>query len=289
MRVIDAFEQPVQTIALSPDGRYMAATAGTELAVWDWISGECIQFVQIASTTREIAFGPDSSWLALAAQRGPIRLVGVREQKPIPQIAGTFSGGIAVSPNGKTLVATGNGRMGQVTLQCWELPSWKPKAGFPDWSPFSRLAFSRDGEFLAGIGTNLFEVRFASSGGRSGRHRVNYVGEGFFSFSRDSQLVVFGWETDLRVMETRNGNLRPKPVTQPEARKFLDVAFLGSGQLATVDGTPVMRLWSPDSWEITRGYDWNSGGLTCVVSSADGLAGVCGTRTGKLVVFDVDE
>jgi hypothetical protein len=196
---------------------------------------------------------------------------------------------VAVSPNGREIVATHTGRQGQVKVDQWELPSLKPKTGFPDWSAFTRLAFSRNGEFIAGVGPNRFELRIAGTGGWQGRHDIAYVGDGFFSFSRDSQLVVFGWETDLRIMETRNGNVRPKPVTQPETRAFLDVAFLGSGHLATVDGTSVMRLWSPDSWEITRGYDWNCGGLTCVVSSVDGLSGVCGTTTGKLVVFDVDE
>jgi hypothetical protein len=57
----------------------------------------------------------------------------------------------------------------------------------------------------------------------------------------------------------------------------------------SVDGTDVMRMWSADSWEVVRGYDWAAGGLTCVTVTADGLAGVCGTDTGKLVVFDVDE
>ena len=56
-----------------------------------------------------------------------------------------------------------------------------------------------------------------------------------------------------------------------------------------MDRTPVMSVWSAESWEVLRGYDWAAGGLTCVTATADGLAGVCGTDSGKLVVFDVDE
>jgi hypothetical protein len=40
---------------------------------------------------------------------------------------------------------------------------------------------------------------------------------------------------------------------------------------------------------VVREYDWGAGGLTCVTAAADGAAGVCGTDTGRLVVFDVDE
>jgi len=35
----------------------------------------------------------------------------------------------------------------------------------------------------------------------------------------------------------------------------------------------VMRVWSAESWEVVRGYDWGAGGLTCVTATADGLAG----------------
>jgi WD40 repeat protein len=289
MRVIDAFEEPVRTIAVSPDGRLLAAATGYQIATWDSFTGEELHRGAFANPTGQLAFGPDSNWLACALQRGPLQLDDPRNGNSIRRFGGPVSGGVAVSPEGKTIVATGSGRRGEVNLEMWELPSVRPRPGFTFWSPFTRLAFSPNGEFLAGISTNRFELRGAIGGGPIGWLGVTYIGDGYFSFSRDSQLVVFGWETDLRIMETRNGNVRPKPVTQPEARAFLDVAFLGSGHLATVDGTPVMRLWSPDSWEITRGYDWNCGGLTCVVSSADGLSGVCGTKTGKLVLFDVDE
>jgi hypothetical protein len=101
--------------------------------------------------------------------------------------------------------------------------------------------------------------------------------------------VVYGWDAEFHVMDARSGNV-VRRVASPGSRAILDAAFLGGGrQLATVDGSPVMRVWSAESWEVARGYDWGVGGLTCVVATADGLAGVCGTDTGRLVVFDVDE
>ena len=117
---------------------------------------------------------------------------------------------------------------------------------------------------------------------------MRYLGEGFLAFARDSQRVVFGWETELRVMETRAGAVI-KRVTSP-GEAFADAVFVGSGQLlATVDGSSTMRLWSAETWEVVREYDWNAGGLTCVTATVDGLAGVCGTDAGRIVVFDVDD
>lgn len=288
MRVIDAFDKPVRTLAVSPDGRLLAAAAPVEAAVWDWVSGTELVRQRLTAPAGQFAFAPDASWVACVPRSGAFGVVPLVPELQAHAITGLFSGGVATSPDGKTLVATRVGRLGHAKAERWELPGLRPKTGFDFWSPFTRLAFSPNGEFVGGIGTNLFELRVAVSGGQNGRHRVNYVGDGFFSFSRDSQTVVFGWETDLHVMDTRNGNV-VRRVTQPENRAFLDVAFINSRHFITVDGTPVLRVWSTDTWQPEREYDWGCGGLTCATVSPDGLAGVCGTRTGKVVVFDVDE
>ena len=289
MRVIDAFDKPVRALAVSPDGRLLAAAAPMEFAVWDWVNGTELIRQRLPSPAGQVTFAPDASWVSCAERVGAFGVFATRTGKQTHAFPALWSGGVAVSPDGKTLAATRAGQRGRTKLECWELPGLRPKTGFDFWSPFARLAFSPNGEFLAGISTDLFELRVSVSGGLNGRHRVNYVGDGFFSFSRDSQWAVFGWETDLHVMDTRNGNVLMMRVTQPENRAFLDVAFLSSRHFITVDGTPAVRVWSADSWAIEREYDWGCGGLTCATVSPDGLAGVCGTRTGKVVVFDVDE
>lgn len=289
MRVIDAFDEPIEpirTVAVSPDGQFMAAAMWNTLAVYDWVSGSQVCRVPCRDAS-QVAFGPNSTWLA-RGHRDELVVTNPRTLHREFAHPGPFSGGVAVSPDGKTLIATRAGSAGRVKAEQWEVPGWRAKVGFDFWSPFTRLAFSPNGEFIAGIGTNRFELRVAVTGGPNGQHRVNYVGDGFFSFSRDSQTVVFGCETDLHVMDTRNGNV-VRRVTQPENRAFLDAAFTSSRHFMTVDGTPVLRVWSADSWATEREYDWGCGGLTCVTASPDGLAGVCGTRTGKVVVFDVDE
>ena len=288
MHVIDGFAKPVRTIAVSPDGRFLAAAAPAEFAVWDWVSGTELIRQRLTASAGQFAFAPNAAWVACVPRSGSFGIVATGTGEQTHAFTGLWSGGVAVSPDGRTLAATRAGRLGQVKLECWELPGLRPKTGFDFWSPFAKLAFSPNGEFIAGIGTNLFELRVAVSGGQNGRHRVNYIGDGFFSFSRDSLWVVFGWETDLLVMDTRNGQV-VRRVTQPEGRAFLDVAFTSSSHFLTVDGSSAMRMWSADSWAIERAYDWDAGGLTCVAPSADGLAGICGTKSGKLVIFDVDE
>jgi hypothetical protein len=104
---------------------------------------------------------------------------------------------------------------------------------------------------------------------------------------RTSETVVFGWDSELHVMETRAGNKLQQVDAAEEP--FVDAAFLGPGdQLATVHGTTVMRIWSAETWRVLRSFDWGLGGLTCLAVAADGLTGVCGTDNGRLILFDVD-
>lgn len=296
MRMIEAFDKPIRTVAVSPDGRFLAAATGYELGVFSWVTGEkLLSRVQIHNrsqfgfglkTVEEVMVYVDHrlrlSWISPSV--APAAAVEVK-----PASKWLFSGGIAVSPDGKTLVATSLGRQQEANLERWSIPAWRPLIGFNYWSPFQKLAFSPNGEFIAGINNESFELRIAVTGGLNGRQRPrDTTGSAFLTFPRHGETVVFGWGEEFYVMETRAGNLLNR-VPSP-GKPFVDAAFTGNGRhLATVDRTDVMRLWSGDSWQVTREYDWKAGGLTCITAGADGLTGVCGTSNGHLIAFDVDE
>jgi hypothetical protein len=109
----------------------------------------------------------------------------------------------------------------------------------------------------------------------------------FVSFSPDSQALVCGWDAELHVVETFGGR-GLRRVNAPGV-PFHDAAWTGTGRhVGTVDGTSVLRLWDAGTWAVDRAYDWNAGALVCVAFAADGLAGVCGTDRGQLVLFDLD-
>jgi hypothetical protein len=285
MRVIEAFDEPVRAVTVSPDGRFLAAAGGSEIALLEWPAGEAKLRANCPASARQLAFTLDGSWLVYAYSGGLIRISTTgRIGAPGSGSRASFAGGVAVAPDGRTLAAALAGQRQHVSLVRWELPAWRPAIGFDFWSPFTRLAFSPNGEFLAGIDGDTFELRIAVTGGLNGRHLNRQRGKGYLAFSRDSRSVVFGWGTILHIMETRNGN-----VIHQVSWAGDDAAFVGNRLLATIDGTPVLGFWSAESWELVREYDWGAGGLTCLAVTADGLACVCGTDAGRLVVFDVDE
>ena len=346
MRIIDTCDKPIRTVAVSPDGRFVAASADRAFGVFHWASGDPVLHRPASAACSQFAFAPDGGWVAYVGGSG-LRFDRLDESIPVPpELPGTFAGGVAVSADGKKFVAVQASIAGRMGLAIWDLPKLRPQPGFNDWPPFQRLGLSRNGEFLAGIWSGVerrlyisaeFELRFAKSGGLDYRHRPfdrRPTGtSGFVSFTHDSAACAFGWDTELRVLDLSTGTSKVVRETPVETRRnppdteggadgpgddveyrapYRDAAFTGSGRhLVTIeqpdrwkrwypragrwrdspgtDPTCVLKLWDVRAWQVVREYDWQCGPLTCLAFTADGSAGVCGTASGKLVQFDVDE
>jgi WD40 repeat protein len=294
MRLIQAFERPIRSLALSPDGQSLAAATEYELALFSFHTGERKAGRLSIQNGGQLAFSAQGEGVVYAnLQLGMLWIapkithsIGV-DVKQLSQRH--FAGGVAISPDGKTLVASCTGRQRQSKLARWSAPGWQPITGFDFWSPFQRLAFSPNGEFLAGINREMFELRITVTGGLNGRQLPrDPTRTAFLTFPAHGETVAFGWSGELYIMETRAGNVLKR--FAPRNEPFVDAAYTGNGRhLATLDGTAVMRVWSMDSWNVFCEYDWGAGGLTCIAVAADGLTGVCGTNSGSLIAFDVDE
>jgi WD40 repeat protein len=181
------------------------------------------------------------------------------------------------------------GYAGRSRLQRYSIPSWQTEWTFDFWPPFDRLAYSPDGEYVAGINPHVFELRFTISGGKNGWQQIhgrNHTRH--LAFAPDSQTVIFGWDDEIFAMEVLSGNV--KPCLYGRDSNFRDLAFTGSGRhLGSVDQQGLLKLWDPTTWTVARTYDWRMGALTCLAFTADGQAGVCGTANGHLILFDLDE
>jgi WD40 repeat protein len=302
MRIIEVSSTPVRAVAVSPDGRFVAASVDGVLGVFSWMNGEVALRRETSFACTQIAFASDSSWVAPGIPDQPLRLVLLDSGEAIHLMTSLrAAGGVAVSPDGKSLLAPYAGAAKQAKLVRWALPALRPQAGFDDWSPFRRIAFSPNGQYIAGIwpGTSRprpapaeLELRFTASGGIDYRYQTLYgrafSTPGFVSFTHDSGMCAFGWEGEFRVLDVSTGT-KTGEVRRVESQ-FNDAAFTGSGRhFATVDEGGLLKLWDVASWQVVREYDWGCGPLTRLAFTTDGTAGVCGTRDGRLVQFDVDE
>src|ERR1051325_6922422 len=106
MRVIEAFPIPIRSVAVSPDGRFLAAAGLFEIGLFDWITGT--RLIQIAppGDARQLAFTADGNWLVFATVRGLFRMATGDTSGPLALSQAPFSGGVAVAPDGRVLAAT---------------------------------------------------------------------------------------------------------------------------------------------------------------------------------------
>jgi hypothetical protein len=301
MRIIDVCDGPIHALGVSPDGRFAAAAAvGGWVGTCDLLTGTAAPVRGADAPCDQFAFAPDGSWVAFA-HPFELRFAPLTGAPAPPPIPGECAGGVAVSADGRKLVAVRAGGYGGTLLSVWELPGMRPQLGYNDWPPFRRLAFSRNGEFAAGMWPGVrfryertpgrLETRFAKSGGLDYQYPpINgpvFDTPGFVGFSRDSRTCAFGWADEFHVLDLSTGTTRESRYVRAS---FRDGAFTGSGHhFATVDDGGVLRLWDVRTWQVGREYEWGCGPLTCVAFGADGTAGVCGTADGRLVQFDVDE
>ena len=298
MRVIDGFDEPVLTVVVSPDGRFLAAGDESTFTLWDWASGSRLASHPLAC--EQLAFSPDGAWLAVGGEN-EVRFFPTDGRPPKqPESPGgrvPMAGGVAFAPNGKHIVASlarerrAYDRFPHIRypggLARWEAPIWRSAPGIVDWPEFPSLVFSPDGQFLAGINSRLCEVRFAVSGGIQCRVLARQRGRPWASFAPDSLTAICGWDNEVHIIDPVAG--RVLQVVRPPGPPFRDAAYTGSGgNVGTVDDLGVLRLWEPTTWRIMTEYDWGAGALTCLAFTADGLAGVCGTARGQLVLFDLE-
>jgi WD40 repeat protein len=300
MRVLTVGDS-VRALAVSAGGVLAVGTGGGQIVVHDWASGAQLLHT-LDAPTEQFAFDPAGTWLAHVQPGGVFfDAVGAELAGTEPHdLSGAFAGGIAISPDGKTLVAAHAGTSRNVRLSRWSVPGFRAQTGFEFWSPFRRLAFSPNGQFLAGTNEGEFELRFAVSGGldyrassrtvpliRRGALQPPLPGTAFVSFTRDSSTCAFGWSGEIRVLDISTGTSREvKRLEVP----FRAAGFSGSGHtFVTADWDGLVRVWDARDWAVRRTLDWRCGPLTALAFTPDGTAAAVGTDDGRVVLFDLDD
>jgi len=152
-------EWDVRCLAMSPDGRSIAAAKEGGRSVWTWNANAPDHPVEIEAPAEDeklsnqmvwdVAFSPDGHWLASASWDGRVRLWNLDNPHEKIQPLKPHSGAawaVAFSPDGRTLATGGD----DATIKLWNLASRQQTATLRGHTgPVDGLAFSRDGTLLA--------------------------------------------------------------------------------------------------------------------------------------------
>ena len=109
---------PVRDVSLSRDGRQVVAVGGESagvVAVWDVASGRRLSAARLEATPSRVVLTPDARTVAIGDYRGTVQLRSAADLEPqsparlVRRVPGPVHG-LAVSPDGRTVVTGGNGR-----------------------------------------------------------------------------------------------------------------------------------------------------------------------------------
>ena len=209
----------IDVVALSPDGRRLAASANGVLRVWDTASGK--ELYHKASLGMVLVFSPDGKVLAVQESagrgHGTVRLCEAITGKELRRVKGqgSFLPSVAFSADGKCLASASDDSY----LRVWDVATGRAVYTFPQGhaETVAALAISPDRKLLASSGSEG-TVRLWDLAADRESHRLSLRQGGdatgwatSLAFSPDGKLLAVGSTGGIRLWDTATGR---------EARRF---------------------------------------------------------------------
>jgi RNA polymerase sigma factor (sigma-70 family) len=285
IRRVQADRGNVTALALSPDGKRMAAGSWGRVRLLDAGTGAAIAAWAVANdSVTQIAFTPDGKTVALRYQGKTIDLWDVAGGKKLHTLEG-HAGNVftfAFAPDGKTLAS---GSWKDPNVRIWDVASGKQLRAFKVATDVLGVAFAPDGKTLAACG-NGSPLRFwdpdtgkrlrqSDSPHANGLTDLHYLPGGEALVSRGASKV--------RTWDARSGKLLHE--SEGGYRNFAHVAVSPDGKLlATSWGGPhTFDVWDAGTLKLHRTFTGHRHQVTCLAFAGDGKAlfsgaGVTGDR-----------
>jgi WD40 repeat protein len=258
---------PVSGVALSPDGRLLAA--GTEAAaiIWDVAAGRPIR--SLAGLTHGVAFSPDGRLLACAREDRTIKLWDVTADREYRTLRGHTDSvrSVAFSPDGLLLASASYDK----AVTVWEAASGRLARTLKGHAEaVMKVAFSPDGQRLASGSLDRTVKLWDARTGRETRTLTGFAAtvKGL-AFSPDGKrLAATGYEPVIRIWDADTGLIAT--ALRGPAAHLVDVAFSPDGKRLVTPGGSAVTLWNATTRQGPRTFPGHTALVYAVAFSPDG-------------------
>ena len=295
MRVLSLGRRTVvRGLAFSANGRLAAAAVGG-VHVWD-LAGAAEPVRLPLPRVNSLAFLPDGRLLTRARYQAALFVSDPAAGAPavLPFVIRGHHARSALAPGGGWLAVGGSRRLavrevGGAWPERWSHPAGQSQAFWCDPAPSAdRVAVVRVDWSHRPRRVTLM-TRDAATGRLLDEAESPFRGPVHLLASPDGARLVAQAVASFAVVDAADLSAKPRKVTHPGRRAIRGMAFHPSGRLlATVGDGPEVRFWDAGSWAEARVFAWTVGPLAAVAFSPDGALAAAGSRSGQVVVWDVD-
>jgi len=200
----------VATLALSPDGDWLASTTGDTVKIWDVRSARVVRVLRHSDSVNSVAFSGDGRLLASGSDDSTVKVWEVETGRLVggPLQHDDAVGAVAFSPNGRLIASGGYFR----TIKLWSATTWLSVQTLLVGSQVKDLAFNLDGSRLISLGGDG-NVKFWESPTwrESGSLMVKeWDTASTWGFSPDGRILALG---------SKDGAIKLLPLTALNAQK----------------------------------------------------------------------
>jgi len=281
--------QPVQSVALSPDGRVLASgSLDHTIKLWNVASGrELRTLVGHSGGVESVAFSPDGRILASGSWDKTIKLWDVASGQALRILVGHTDGvtTVAFSPDGNSVMSGSWDK----TIKVWDVASGhelRTLAGHTNW--VLSVALTPDKRMLAsGSVDNTIKLWDVASGHELRTLTGHTSGVASIGFNSDGRTLASGsWDRTIKLWDVASG--RELRILAGHSDAVTSVVFSPDGRtLASGSQDKTIKLWDVASGGELRTLSGHKSWVHSVAFNLDGRTLASGSYDNTIRLWTV--